>query len=68
MRPTISVIIPTYYRNEFLPKSIESTLSQSHDDTEIVVNHGDRCEAFAETLDGEGYRAQAPEIGETVTI
>ena len=37
-------------------------------DAEILVNHGDDCEAFAETLAADGYRASAPEIGETVSV
>ncbi|WP_299266932.1 MBL fold metallo-hydrolase [Halorientalis sp.] len=37
-------------------------------DTEILVNHGDRCGAFADELGDAGYRATAPGIGETVSI
>jgi putative mRNA 3-end processing factor len=37
-------------------------------DTEILVNHGDRCDAFAEELADAAYRARAPDIGETVSI
>ena len=37
-------------------------------DAEILVNHGDRCEAFAEELRAEGFDATAPELGETVTV
>jgi putative mRNA 3-end processing factor len=37
-------------------------------DTEIVLNHGDRCGAFAEELRGDGYEAQAPELGETLIL
>ena len=33
-------------------------------DTEILVNHGDRCEAFAEELREDGYDATAPELGD----
>jgi putative mRNA 3-end processing factor len=38
----------------------------SYRDADILVNHGDRCEAFAEELQGEGFAASAPELGETV--
>jgi glycosyltransferase involved in cell wall biosynthesis len=33
----ISVIIPTYYRNETLPQVIESCLASTYDDLEIIV-------------------------------
>ncbi|MFC7132940.1 MULTISPECIES: MBL fold metallo-hydrolase [Salinibaculum] len=37
-------------------------------DTPILVNHGDRCGAFAEELRGDGFDAAAPELGETVSV
>ncbi len=37
-------------------------------DTPVVVNHGDRCPAFATELDERGYDAAAPDLGETVTL
>ncbi|WP_424017461.1 MBL fold metallo-hydrolase [Halorientalis pallida] len=40
----------------------------AYQDTEILVNHGDRCGAFADELAGVGYRASAPDIGETVSL
>jgi putative mRNA 3-end processing factor len=40
----------------------------SYRDTPILVNHGDRCAAFAEELQGMGFEASAPKLGETVTI
>ena len=36
-------------------------------DATILVNHGDRCSAFAEELSAEGFDARAPDRGETVT-
>ena len=36
-------------------------------DAEILVNHGDRCEAFAAELRADGFDASAPELGETRT-
>ena len=38
----------------------------SYTDARVLVNHGDRCEAFAEELRGDGYDASAPELGATV--
>ncbi|EMA24013.1 MBL fold metallo-hydrolase [Haloarcula amylolytica] len=40
----------------------------SYRDTPVLVNHGDRCEAFATTLREDGYDATAPELGATVAI
>lgn len=39
----------------------------SYRDTRILVNHGDRCEAFAKELRDEGFDANAPELGESAT-
>lgn len=33
---------------------------------EVLVNHGDRCETFAEELRADGFDASAPEIGDTI--
>jgi putative mRNA 3-end processing factor len=37
-------------------------------DAEILVNHGDRCSAFAAELTADGFDASAPENGETVVV
>ncbi len=37
-------------------------------ESEIVLNHGDRCGAFAEELRADGYDAQAPELGDVITF
>ncbi|SDY52160.1 MBL fold metallo-hydrolase [Halopenitus persicus] len=34
----------------------------------LLVVHGDRCSAFAESLRAAGGNASAPEVGETVTV
>ncbi len=36
-RPLISIIIPTYYRNDLLEEAIESALEQTYEPTEIIV-------------------------------
>ena len=36
-----------------------------YDDATVLVNHGDRCEAFAAELRDDGLDAAAPELGET---
>jgi putative mRNA 3-end processing factor len=37
-------------------------------DAEVLVNHGDRCGAFAAELRDDGFEASAPGIGETVVV
>jgi glycosyltransferase involved in cell wall biosynthesis len=37
MDPEISVIIPTYYRNDFLPEAIESVVGQDYEPVELIV-------------------------------
>ncbi|WP_050032814.1 MBL fold metallo-hydrolase [Halorubrum halophilum] len=34
----------------------------------VLVNHGDRCEAFAEDLRADGFDASAPELGARVDL
>ncbi|ODR81471.1 MBL fold metallo-hydrolase [Haladaptatus sp. W1] len=40
----------------------------SYRDATVLVNHGDRCAAFAEELRADGYDASAPELGSRVEI
>jgi len=37
-------------------------------DAEVLVNHGDRCEAFAEELRADGFAATAPAVGDAVDV
>lgn len=37
MNPKISVIIPTHYRNDLLPKAIESVAKQAYEPVELIV-------------------------------
>jgi len=39
---------------------------ESYRDAALLVNHGDRCAAFADELRAEGFEASAPAVGETV--
>ncbi|NGM70174.1 MBL fold metallo-hydrolase [Natronolimnobius sp. AArcel1] len=41
---------------------------ESYRDSEVLVNHGDRCEAFAEELCADGFEARAPELGERLKV
>jgi len=40
MRPLVSVIIPTYNRDELLRRAMESVLNQTFDDFELIVVDG----------------------------
>ncbi|MEF8851698.1 MAG: MBL fold metallo-hydrolase [Haloarculaceae archaeon] len=40
----------------------------AYPDAEVLVNHGDRCAAFASELDGRRAGVIAPAIGETVSV
>jgi putative mRNA 3-end processing factor len=40
----------------------------SYRDAAVFVNHGDRCNAFAEELRADGYDASAPELGSRYEI
>ena len=44
------------------------TFLESYRDATVLVNHGDRCVAFADDLTDDGYRAAAPTVGETVSV
>jgi putative mRNA 3-end processing factor len=37
-------------------------------DSEVIVNHGDRCTDFATELAADGVTAVAPAVGETITV
>jgi len=45
----VSVVIPTYYRNDLLQRAIESIRKQTHDSIEIIVVDGSG-EAYAEPV------------------
>ena len=40
----------------------------SYTDSEVIVNHGDRCADFATELAADGVAAVAPAVGETITV
>ena len=40
----------------------------AYEDARVLVNHGDRCDAFADELVAEGYEATAPELGDCVEV
>jgi len=40
----------------------------SYRDATVLVNHGDRCAAFAEELRADGFEASAPGLGDVVEV
>jgi len=40
----------------------------SYRGSRVLVNHGDRCEAFAEALREDGFEASAPELGGRIEL
>jgi putative mRNA 3-end processing factor len=44
------------------------TLLSSYKEAQILINHGDQCERFAEGLTADGFDATAPALGEEVEI
>lgn len=64
-RPTVSVIITTYYRNERLRDAIESVLAQEHAPAEVIVVDGSE-EAVARPVAADypvAYLAHADDRG-----
>lgn len=43
-------------------------LLEEYQEARILVNHGDRCEAFAEELTDRGYDASAPAVGDETAV
>ena len=41
---------------------------ESYRGARVLVNHGDRCEAFAADLRADGFEASAPAIGERIEV
>jgi len=41
---------------------------EAYRDAEVLVTHGDGCEAFAADLTRDGFDARAPRVGQTVSV
>ncbi|WP_258083434.1 glycosyltransferase [Thermococcus thermotolerans] len=68
MRPAVSVVIPTYNRNELLTRAIESVLSQEFDDFEVLVIDGARSNSTRELVRsyGDGRIRYIPQQGKGI--
>jgi putative mRNA 3-end processing factor len=44
------------------------SLLDAYRDARVVINHGDRCAAFAAELTESGFAASAPELGDTLVL
>jgi glycosyltransferase involved in cell wall biosynthesis len=53
--PLVSVIIPTYGRNEQLPEAVESVLEQSYDNVELLIVDDGSPTPVSETLTGLSF-------------
>jgi putative mRNA 3-end processing factor len=43
-------------------------LLSEYEDTRVLINHGDRCQMFADELADDGFDASAPELGHKVVV
>lgn len=55
MTPKVSICIPTYNREVFLKKTIESIIAQTYKDYEIVIVDDGSTDGTAEMIKREGY-------------
>jgi len=44
------------------------TFLDAYSDATLVLNHGDRCAAFADTLTADGYETRVPAVGDRLTV
>jgi len=58
--PLISVIVPVFNAEEYLPRCIESILAQTHPDTEIIIINDGSTDKSGEICNG--YKAQFKNI------
>lgn len=50
--PSVSVVVTTYYRNEWLARAVESALDQRHEPAEVVVVDGSGDEHARPVVEG----------------
>jgi len=44
------------------------TFLDAYPDATLVLNHGDRCTVFADTLAADGYETRVPTVGDRLTV
>lgn len=64
----VSATVESYDFSAHADRDGVRELLAAYSDTPILVNHGDRCEAFATELTNMGYEASAPKLGAEVFV
>ena len=64
----VSAQVEQYDFSAHADRSGLMTFLDDYREARVLINHGDRCEAFAEDLREVGFDASAPERGETVEL
>lgn len=59
-KPLVSVVMPTYNRADFLPRSIESILNQTYDNLEFIIVDDGSTDDSAELI--RAYQQEDPRI------
>ncbi len=67
-RMPVSAQVESYDFSAHADRDGLRSVLDAYRDATVLVNHGDRCGDFAGTLGQDGYRAAAPEVGETLSV
>ncbi len=67
VRP-VSARVESYDFSAHADREGLASFLDAYRDSRVLVNHGDRCEAFAEDLREDGFAASAPAVGERVEV
>jgi putative mRNA 3-end processing factor len=67
-RMPVSAQVESYDFSAHADRNGLASVLDAYPDAEVLVNHGDRCEAFAAEREGRHARASAPSVGETASV